>query len=111
MDDQQKKCTACKWCCTHHQIPILPDKNSLELYWLRGDDLVYLIHERQWHIVINQKCQYLGKDGCTIYGTGKRGQLCRTYMCEHRDKSVKQFSKQQIEATREILDKMFKKEN
>lgn len=112
MDEQSKKCVACNWCCEYIQIPILPDKESVELYHLRGDDLIYLTETKEWYIRIKQPCQYLTEKGCGIYPEegeeDKRASLCGKYMCQLKDKGTRAFSDQQVEATRGLIPHLLK---
>jgi Fe-S-cluster containining protein len=61
----QQLCILCQACCKYVSVDFPPETE--ELVKVRGvkDNTIEL------------PCQHLCKDGCKIYGTGKRAEACR----------------------------------
>jgi hypothetical protein len=55
----------------------------LELYRAQGHKVYQEPTNGKWYVLMDQPCQhYMGRGkGCALYGTGKRPEICRDYVC------------------------------
>ena len=78
-----ESCQECgAMCCRHLVIPIPKPESRKEmdkLKWqLYFDTIQIFIQDKQWHLLVDGKCRYLGPDDrCTRYD--RRPKICRHY--------------------------------
>lgn len=78
LSDESKICleNCGSWCCKH-TLKIVTDTEK-EFYEFCGFD-VRILTDGRYLMVCDAVCQYLKDDKCSIYGTGKRHEVCRRY--------------------------------
>lgn len=104
MTEQQKKCVECRECCEYVEFPVtMLSVDVMDYFIFRGNQF-YVDKGGALMIRVKNPCKYLTEAGCSIYGDD-RPLICRTYLCEVKDKSVREIKKRQCEAAMKIAVK------
>ena len=111
--EQQVKCMECRDCCEYVEFPVTMLSNEvLDYFLVRGESFYIEPASGVLYIRVFKPCQHLGPKGCEIYDT-RTLWTCESYMCNHKDKSVKIDKQKLCDATmahiRHVID-MHKKE-
>lgn len=86
---QSEKCRECRECCEYVEFPVtMLSLETIEYFLFRGEQMY--IDQSNGVLMVRRHapCQYLTNKGCSVYEN--RPETCRLFMCEHKDKSVKQ---------------------
>jgi len=93
MTDQQRKCLECRQCCEYLQVPVtMLSMEVIDFFLFRGEQMFINSNNGVLTLRIYKPCQYLTENGCSIYEN--RPEICRNFMCEAGDKSIKDLKEQ-----------------
>lgn len=101
----EETCLKCRFCCEHEVLTITND-DQLELAYRKGHKIIWDPLLNSWFLVLPYMCQYICKDGCTIYHHEKKAKLCRTWEC-HLPGKVLQINKILMSAAQKICKQKF----
>lgn len=104
LTDQQVKCKECRECCEYVEYPVsMLSVEVVEYFLWRGETFYIDPKSGVFSIRSYKPCQHLGPDGCLIYDT--RPETCRVYMCDHKDKGIKDAKDRICASTMEQVSK------
>jgi len=93
LDEQQKKCLECRECCEYVEFPVtMLNMDVIEYFLLRGEQMYINPNNGVLMVRCYHPCVHLTDKGCDIYEN--RPITCRAFMCNERDKSVKEHKEE-----------------
>lgn len=73
-------CIDCSKCCQNIILPIAVSPNADQIRWIELHDVEVVKIRGITHLKINQPCNKLNDNKCSIYN--KRPQVCKDYTCQ-----------------------------
>lgn len=101
--DQQEICINCGWCCQHDVFKVQTEA-QLELYWIRGHDIIYDPKTDGWFIIMEQTCQFF-RGVCIRYDC--RPVIDQEWLCPYPDGSIWEKLDILRQAAKQILTRKF----
>lgn len=110
MNEQQKRCMECRWCCENEGVS-LPNASDRTLHvgWLKGMRQIWIPWSKHWMVIIdNTACKYISANGCAIYDNDTRPYVCSEWMCQTPVLTYARIMPILERASQRILDRKFK---
>ena len=107
LDEQQEKCLQCRECCEYVEFPVtMLSMEVIEYFIFRGEQMYIDPNTGVLMIRSYHPCVHLTDSGCSIYD--KRPSACRAYMCNEKDKSVKDHKEELCRISMENIKQALK---
>lgn len=101
---QEIRCIECQWCCQHEVHKVNTEK-ALEVYYLKGIELMFDPACDSWFAVYRKACKHICADGCAIYDSPDKPEMCDMYMCPYPEETMaKKYSELFADSQRRLKE-------